>query len=74
MTANTLSIAELLCLTRCELEEMQRHLTLQINVLAPGPIELSDTLTTLTTLANIRPVLARPELRHGRNGTAEPPP
>ncbi len=66
-----LTIAELLCLTRFELEEMERHLGRQARELRAGSDELRD---TLKTLENIRMVLARPGVGRGRRGGGTPAP
>jgi len=55
-----LSIAELLCLTRMELLEIRRSLELEVDELPWDCIELRE---AEATLANIRLVLARPELQ-----------
>ena len=70
-TMKVLTISELLCLTKIELTELHRSVTIQLAELPEGSSEWRD---SFATLENIRTVLARPEFAPRRGGFNPPAP
>lgn len=64
-----LAISELLCLTKVELLDLRRSLLDQLAQLPEGSAERHDTITTLT---NVRAVLARPDFAFRRGARPSP--